>query len=236
MSHLRGQQKRKRIKCFEKRANKLPSQVSHSMKISMSIFSPVWGKNLSRAQKADLSNCRGIRHWSPLQWHFPHLGEVNWLVFKTISHLICSLGPLGRSWGRQRSHSGRKMQNRKSLIQLWVLNLKKGLEGAGGQRSVRHWLTFTAVTGEHWEPLLQELHELSFAIHCCKAGALWKVTPRQETFDIFGLRCQEEDELTLAWAGAWSGGCPKWTKKKKMLHVDGAFKVKKKRGLVAGAV
>lgn len=142
MSHLGGQQKTKRIKLFEKRANKLSSQVSHSMKRAMSIFSLVWGKNLSRAQQDDPGNCRGIRLWLLLQWHFPHLREVNWLVYKTISHLICSLRPLGRSWRKQKSHRGRKMQNGKSLKQPWVLSLKKGLEAVRGQRSVRHWLTY----------------------------------------------------------------------------------------------
>lgn len=162
MSHLRGQQKRKRIKCFEKRANKLPSQVSHSMKISMSIFSPVWGKNLSRAQKADLSNCRGIRHWSPLQWHFPHLGEVNWLVFKTISHLICSLGPLGRSWGRQRSHSGRKMQNRKSHTTVSV----KPKERAWGSRGTKISKTLTHIHSSDRRALRTSVTGAPWAVLC----------------------------------------------------------------------
>lgn len=59
------------------------------------------------------------------------------------------------------------------------------------------------------------------------------MTPRQEAFDIFGLGWQEEGELTLTWAGAWSGGSPKVipvNKKKLRVDADGAFKLKEKFG------
>lgn len=58
----------------------------------------------------------------------------------------------GKVIRKAKESEGEEMQNGKILIQLWVLNLRKGLEGAGEQRSVRHGLIFTAVTGGALRP------------------------------------------------------------------------------------
>lgn len=84
----------------------------------------------ARTLLADLRNCRGVRlcgdhHYNDI---FPPRSD---LFTRLFSHVICSLRPLGSSGGRQKSHRRKKMQNRKSLTQLRVLNLKKALKESG---------------------------------------------------------------------------------------------------------
>lgn len=63
-----------------------------------------------------------------------------------------------------------------------------------------------------------------------------RVTPRQEAFDIWGYGRQEEDELTLAWAGTWAGETLKVIpayKKKLCADTDAASERKGKKNVVA---
>lgn len=62
--------------------------------------------------------------------------------------------------------------------------------------------------------------------------------PRQEAFDICGYGWQAEGELTLAWAGPWTGVSLKIIpayRKKLCADAEAASELTEKKSLVAGA-